>query len=223
VNARRFRFVLLLATAVSAALLASALAADRSRQKVLRARPYRVHAVAPAGELLPHDQKVLYQKPGLKVGIQMLDDRARRVFFRERLGVDVDPFYRSFGEPDRFVSFRLVVAATDAETIYFHPQHIRLVTNKQEHIYPMDLTRVYQYLKARDDEDPETGFFDSLAKVIFDRSETLEPGNAVEKLLVFKEPRPDSREWVLDLPFFQVGKESHSFQVAYAREFLDDD
>ena len=58
--------------------------------------------------------------------------------------------------------------------------------------------------------------------MIFDRAETLRPGEAVEKLLVFKEPRPDSDEWVLDLRYFQVGKETHAFQVNYHREFLDE-
>jgi hypothetical protein len=44
----------------------------------------------------------------------------------------------------------------------------------------------------------------------------------VEKLLIFKEPRQDTTEWLLDLPFVQVGKESHSFRAAWVKEFLDE-
>jgi hypothetical protein len=207
--------LLLLALGIAAVALAS--------EKVPRVRPYRLHFLGPEKQLLPHDQKITFREKGVTLGLQMLDARQRLVFFRERLDLDQDPFYGSFGDPKRFVSFRLVIAPSADQIVYFHPQQVRLISDKNEHIYPLDVTRTYQLLRTLWDKEPPPEYLDALTSVMFDVAEEVQPGRVVEKLLIFKEPRQDTEEWVLDLPFLQVGKEQYSFRAAWAKEFLDEE
>jgi hypothetical protein len=214
----------ILAAAAPALLLLAlgAAALALAGEKVPRVRPYRLHFVS--GEsLLPHDQKISLKEKGLNMGLQMLDARARQVFFRERLDLERDPFYGSFGSEKRFISFRLIIASAGSEVVYFHPQHVRLISDKNEHIHPLDATRTYQFLRTLWDREPEPRYLDALNTVLYDVAEEVQPGEVVEKLLIFKEPRQDTEEWVLDLPFIQVGKESHSFRALWVKEFLDEE
>jgi len=115
------------------------------------------------------------------------------------------------GSPAPFQVFLVSVENHSRDRLRLQPGNVvRLLDERyQDHI--VDYTDLYRFLLEQD-KDPDS--LDSIHEAFFDSGLTLEPGAAVERLLVFRSPPAKGWKKRLTLLFssFQVG--TGTFQAA---------
>ncbi len=125
------------------------------------------------------------------------------------------------GGPAPFQVFLLSLANRSREKLQFQPGNVVRIMDQKQEDHPVDYTDLYRFLEEQG-KRPEA--VDLIKNVFFDSSLTLEPEEAAERLLMFKEPGPKECRKSLSLLVsnFQVGTETYGavlpFHVEKARK-----
>ena len=211
-----------IAVAVATAILFSAafpLPAGASKPE----KPYVVYAgvYTKPQKNAPPPPKVKTTKTflkGLTVTVEVADQVRRAEYLRS-----VDPgmgdlFPSRPGRPDQRLAFIVTLANAGPEAVVFNPGNIALVTDRGEHVFPLDQSDFYMAAEQAKVADLQR-VLDRTSQVLFDQSVSLPPGNDVTRIVLFK--ALESTKWKqlqVHFSYVQIGTETHTLTFSFHKQ-----
>jgi hypothetical protein len=189
-------------------------------------RPYRI---IPG----PYDKKRVadertpttsqFNVKGLTVWVQPLDREARAEFVESMRPGMADPFAVRLGRPEQYMAFRVLFDNESGSLVTFQPGNVILVTNRQDHRFPLDITDLYMQANRAGVDDPQRTA-NEVMPLMFDSSTTIPNGRQMERLLVFKALTEDMKwkELALHFSFLQIDSDTHSLSFVYHKQVEKD-
>jgi hypothetical protein len=135
--------------------------------------------------------------PGYVVRVQLIDDAGRQAYLRRVTGMPTDPFASPPDRPPGFITFLLQIENQGEGDLVFQAQNCWLVTDKQEHLYPvgMEGLRATYGMLGRE----LTPAYERAQSALLENAFTLRPEGSVAGLLVYRAVKPKTRRIQLDL------------------------
>jgi hypothetical protein len=134
----------------------------------------------------------------------------------ERIAYLTDAGYESLGlglRPVPLVTFVLTVRNGSGEKVIIDPGSVRLAVGYGPLLSPYNYAHLYMELPRDSDRQ---GILEDLRMAVLDKSTTLQPGETMEKLLLFKRPEKVGPEALLIFERLYVGGE----EIQAALDFL---
>jgi hypothetical protein len=163
---------------------------------------------------IPSESSALVATAVFHVELTLLDAVERRRLVAEATGQPPDSLDVFDALALRGTPYLVLLAEifNDAgEPLSFNPQNIMLVTDRPDHVAPLDATRAWEAL--REAGLPPDELLPRVQKVIYDTASVLPAGKSVSRLLAYRLPSAEFRRARVDFSFFSVGPASFSFQV----------
>ncbi|UCF69073.1 MAG: hypothetical protein JSV80_07255, partial [Acidobacteriota bacterium] len=146
----------------------------------------------------------------------------RAMWLREHHEIDDDPL--AAAPRGSLQAFRVRITANGRLSVHVQTQGVRLWPERGEQgVPPLDYTRAYELLRVGHQGGAQPADVDRLMRGVLDGAIQVPAGRAREGLLVFPEPPVESRAMQLELPFVQVGAETHRLRVPFAKLYLGTD
>jgi len=145
-----------------------------------------------------------------------IDDESRRQFLREYAGTDIDPFQARRPEAPAFLTFVLDLKVFGEGMLILQPQRCRLITNKLEFRYPLDMQAIETAYALMEGEMPEA--YRKVAPALLDGERRLQPGQRLRGLLVYEGVDVKTKTFTLEVQMTSEAGEVEMFTAAYARE-----
>ncbi len=155
----------------------------------------------------------VYRGEGITTAIKMLNPEEEALFIKLNTGKDINIFLTD-KQPRAFELFLLKITNHSEEKVIFNPGFAHLISKKSRG-YIKDFTSLYSFFN----ETAPDSFRDIeriLQTLVYDRNETLLPGESVNKFLVFS-PVSENRTKFLavDLSWLYIGQENLHLQFPY--------
>ena len=145
-----------------------------------------------------------------------IDEESRRQFLLEYAGTDVDPFHtRGANSPD-FITFVLDLEVRGEGMLILQPQRCRLITNKLEFRYPLDMPTIESAYTLMEGRMPEA--YRKVEPALLDGERTLRAGDRLRGLLVYEGIDVKTKTFTVEVQMTSGAGEVEGFTAAYARE-----
>jgi hypothetical protein len=193
--------------AVLLALGATAVAADRTENR---------YVPDPDDDEAPPLRGATWvdEGPGYAIQFQQIDEAERRAYL-SRIGTETDPFAAPPDAGARFLTFALLVENRSGGDLVFQPQNCWLTTNSNEILYPIGiegLRSTYQMLEL--DLPPA---YETSAPALLENATTLDPGQTLSGLLVYRHPKRQTRRFRVDVQLTSPAGDVVRFSAPYRR------
>ncbi len=156
---------------------------------------------------------------GLTVTAAYLDPAARADFIRTLDPKAGDPFAAPAGSRESYNAFRVEFDNRSAADVTFQPGNVILITDRDDQIFPIDLTDLYRFAALGEVPDPQA-VMDRAGALIFDLSTTIPKGRRLARLLVFGALPERWKEIRLHFSYLQIGTETHTLSFSFHRQAL---
>ncbi len=215
-------FVLCAAILVAAGPGSSVVLAKKKKEPV----PYRL---IPG----PYDKKRVadehtptasqFSLKGLTVWVEPLDAEGRAQFIEGMKPGMGDPFATAPGRPEQFMVFRVLFDNRSGSPVTFQPGNVMIVTKRQDHRFPLDMTDLYMQAARAGVDDPQR-VTNRVVRLIYDSSTTIPDGTRMERLLVFRSltEKEKWKEFAMHFSFIQIDSDTHTLSFTYHKQVIKD-
>ena len=200
---------------VSAAVLVLLLVTPTAAKKS-KNRPFTiVPGIGSVSKIAGGLERIRVDRKGLATEFSFVIGVARRKMMEVNLGLEGDVFATPSGVTVRFNTFLVYMHNQSGKELHFNPSTSRIITNRGQHIYAIDYTRLFELFN-------EHLTMDQISKITFDRPFALQPGGKERKLLVFEQIPGDSwEEFVIKLSLESDGKSEYDLTVPFRKLYLE--
>jgi hypothetical protein len=203
-------FAVLLALLIALPAATTATAKSKKPPVVI----YAPDGKAPVAASLAGDTWV-YDTAGVVVQVRQLDDAERQAYLEEKAGAFTDPFARTDYSTSGFLTFAVEIESRISGSLVYQPQNCRLITNKKDTRYPLDLPSIEAAYGLMDREVPPA--YHAARPALFDGERVFESGDRASGLLVYRGIDPNSKSFVIEIVLTTPQGEVLEFKVAYRR------
>ena len=146
--------------------------------------------------------------------LKRLEDEDRQAYLERNVGLAADPFAGPPGEPARFISFLLAIENRGSDALLFNPLKAWLKSHNMVStpIRMSDLSFDYRVAGA---ELPPA--YLRVRSALLEMPVTVESGQAVSGLLVFRAVGPKTRRFTVDVDFVLPSGDAVRLSAAYRR------
>ena len=136
-------------------------------------------------------------EPTHVVHLRQVDPAERLRYIRGATGVAVDPFAPPPDQPQRFLTFLIVIENRSDTALSFNALDCWLTTNRKEIATPLGLTDLsFDFQIAG---QPLPAAYERISPVMLDGTRLLAPGDKMSGLLVYRLLDPRTRRFHLDV------------------------
>lgn len=139
-----------------------------------------VPGVGAATEIGGGVEKIRVHRQGLTAEVSYVTGATRRKMMAATLDIDGDPFASPPGAPARFHTFLLYLKNESGRDLHFNPATCRIVTDRGQHTYGVEYTRLYEMLRR-------SLTMEQIRTIAYDQEFVLKPEGRTKKLLIFEE------------------------------------
>jgi hypothetical protein len=142
----------------------------------------------------------------------------RRAEFLKTIAADIeDPFATPAGRPDRVVAFIVTFRNEGREQAVFNPGNVAIVTDKNERLFPLDMTDMYMSAERQGVEDLQA-VIDRSSQVLFDSSTVIPTATGLARLVVFRPIEGKWKQFRVHFSHLQVGRETHTLSFTFHKQ-----
>lgn len=160
---------------------------------------------------------------GLTVRVEPLDREGRTEFIETIKPGMGDPFAPGPGRPEQFLVFRVLFDNKSGSPVTFQPGNVMLLTDRQMHRFPIDVTDLYLQAHRAGVDDPQRAA-NRVMPLMYDSSTTIRNGARRERLLVFR-ALPEDEKWRqlgMHFSYIQIDSDTHTLSFAYHKQIIED-
>lgn len=161
------------------------------------------------------DDTWLGEGNGWAIRLKLLGEEERIDYLESRTGFRVDPFASRPDQEPRYLGFRFEMLNQAEGPITFRTENAWLRAAKAQLLTPTSVNRLSTTARLLKHEMPDA--YDVTSDVIIDRSVTLEPGQRLEGLLVYRRPNEGTRKFHLGFHFTLPSGDLGRFTADYRR------
>jgi len=213
-----------LAVAIATAFVCSSLPV-RPASAAKPEKPYTVYAgayVKPKGKEAPPPKVKIIKSfmKGLTATVEVAEQARRSEFLRSIDPGMGDLFPAARGRPDRRLAFIVTFENAGPDMVVFNPGNIAMVTDKSEHVFPLDQTDFYMAAEQAKVADLQR-VLDRTSMALFDQSVTLHPGEGVSRIVLFKALESKWKQLQVHFSYVQIGSETHTLTFSFHKQELE--
>ena len=148
------------------------------------------------------------------IRLTRIGDEARQAYIRKAVGSDTDPFASRPDQPEGYLTYLLQLANPGDAALIFNPGHCWLFTGNEVRtpLGPADVSFSYQLA--------DSGFppaYEKAGQVLLHRMRVIEAGESLHGLLVYRAPKPSTRNFTVDVQLSLSTGDIVKFSAPYRR------